>query len=360
MSELQDFMARKISELDQRVSNHEQRLAAIERATTCGTGPNEPSVAMTCNGCGKPLLPENAWMTDGCPCNSAFGCNSPAQAEGGEALAAFKAAADIEAVTPIYNAPPASDAPPFHVGQVVECVSYSNDTIIEIDSLGWLKLEGLAFGWFGNTNGKRFRAIPPTAERGESEPTPGPCVVCGYEAWQKLVESGGYLCRVCDLAGRARDAEQMEREHRATIATLTRERDEARKESEGHKLSLDGYRKMAAVVQERWYQLNDIHRNSKSNEECAELVRKCVTEWNELPITEYSALAAKLVESASTLTTHREAAEAMEWLKDNPQTLECSYVGGASWRLACQGYWRPTPTAAILAARDAVSTGEKK
>lgn len=29
-----------------------------------------------CLGCGKPLLIENAWMTDGCPCNSTLGCNS--------------------------------------------------------------------------------------------------------------------------------------------------------------------------------------------------------------------------------------------------------------------------------------------
>lgn len=29
-----------------------------------------------CGGCGKELLIENAWMTDGCPCNSPLGCNS--------------------------------------------------------------------------------------------------------------------------------------------------------------------------------------------------------------------------------------------------------------------------------------------
>lgn len=29
-----------------------------------------------CAGCGKPLLMENAWMTDGCPCNSPLGVNS--------------------------------------------------------------------------------------------------------------------------------------------------------------------------------------------------------------------------------------------------------------------------------------------
>ena len=28
-----------------------------------------------CNGCGKPLLLENAWMYDGCPCNSPNGIN---------------------------------------------------------------------------------------------------------------------------------------------------------------------------------------------------------------------------------------------------------------------------------------------
>lgn len=29
-----------------------------------------------CAGCGKSLILENAWMTDGCPCNSPLGCNS--------------------------------------------------------------------------------------------------------------------------------------------------------------------------------------------------------------------------------------------------------------------------------------------
>lgn len=29
-----------------------------------------------CRGCGSPLLLENAWMTDGCPCNSELGVNS--------------------------------------------------------------------------------------------------------------------------------------------------------------------------------------------------------------------------------------------------------------------------------------------
>lgn len=35
-----------------------------------------PLVDPNCNGCGKPLLLENAWMTDGCPCNSPLGVNS--------------------------------------------------------------------------------------------------------------------------------------------------------------------------------------------------------------------------------------------------------------------------------------------
>lgn len=30
----------------------------------------------TCAGCGEPLLIENAWMTDGCPCNTPLGVNS--------------------------------------------------------------------------------------------------------------------------------------------------------------------------------------------------------------------------------------------------------------------------------------------
>jgi hypothetical protein len=29
-----------------------------------------------CNGCGEPLSVENAWMEDGCPCNSPMGVNS--------------------------------------------------------------------------------------------------------------------------------------------------------------------------------------------------------------------------------------------------------------------------------------------
>lgn len=31
--------------------------------------------SMECRGCGKQLLEENAWMEDGCPCNSPKGCN---------------------------------------------------------------------------------------------------------------------------------------------------------------------------------------------------------------------------------------------------------------------------------------------
>lgn len=29
-----------------------------------------------CRGCGRPLELKNAWMTDGCPCNSLLGVNS--------------------------------------------------------------------------------------------------------------------------------------------------------------------------------------------------------------------------------------------------------------------------------------------
>lgn len=35
----------------------------------------EKAFGETCRGCGKPLLKENAWMVDGCPCNSRKGCN---------------------------------------------------------------------------------------------------------------------------------------------------------------------------------------------------------------------------------------------------------------------------------------------
>lgn len=35
-----------------------------------------PYAASDCKGCGKPLIVDNAWMTDGCPCNSLLGINS--------------------------------------------------------------------------------------------------------------------------------------------------------------------------------------------------------------------------------------------------------------------------------------------
>lgn len=35
-----------------------------------------PAKSENCGGCVKPLLLENAWMADGCPCNSALGVNS--------------------------------------------------------------------------------------------------------------------------------------------------------------------------------------------------------------------------------------------------------------------------------------------
>lgn len=35
-----------------------------------------PVVSDNCQGCGNRLLIGNAWMTDGCPCNSDLGCNS--------------------------------------------------------------------------------------------------------------------------------------------------------------------------------------------------------------------------------------------------------------------------------------------
>jgi hypothetical protein len=35
-----------------------------------------PVTSDYCAGCGRPLLIENAWMTDGCPCNSRLGVNS--------------------------------------------------------------------------------------------------------------------------------------------------------------------------------------------------------------------------------------------------------------------------------------------
>lgn len=35
-----------------------------------------PTADPNCDGCGRPLLLENAWMTDGCPCNARLGVNS--------------------------------------------------------------------------------------------------------------------------------------------------------------------------------------------------------------------------------------------------------------------------------------------
>jgi len=35
-----------------------------------------PYADPNCKGCGNPLIVENSWMTDGCPCNSALGTNS--------------------------------------------------------------------------------------------------------------------------------------------------------------------------------------------------------------------------------------------------------------------------------------------
>lgn len=35
-----------------------------------------PIVSPNCLGCDKPLELQNAWMTDGCPCNSKLGVNN--------------------------------------------------------------------------------------------------------------------------------------------------------------------------------------------------------------------------------------------------------------------------------------------
>ena len=35
-----------------------------------------PDVSPDCKGCGQPLMIANAWMTDGCPCNSPLGVNN--------------------------------------------------------------------------------------------------------------------------------------------------------------------------------------------------------------------------------------------------------------------------------------------
>jgi len=38
---------------------------------------NFPQVTNDCLGCGEPLQLVNAWMTDGCPCNTPLGVNNP-------------------------------------------------------------------------------------------------------------------------------------------------------------------------------------------------------------------------------------------------------------------------------------------
>jgi hypothetical protein len=35
-----------------------------------------PTASDNCLGCGKPLLLDNAWVTDGCPCNTPLGINN--------------------------------------------------------------------------------------------------------------------------------------------------------------------------------------------------------------------------------------------------------------------------------------------
>lgn len=42
----------------------------------CDTIGGFPFVHPDCRGCGKPLTVEDAWMTDGCPCNSELGINN--------------------------------------------------------------------------------------------------------------------------------------------------------------------------------------------------------------------------------------------------------------------------------------------
>mgnify|MGYP007071585843 CR=1 FL=1 len=48
------------------------RLAATEADVIGGFPYADPN----CKGCGKALAVENAWMTDGCPCNTPLGVNS--------------------------------------------------------------------------------------------------------------------------------------------------------------------------------------------------------------------------------------------------------------------------------------------
>lgn len=56
------------------------------------------------------------------------------------------------------------------------------------------------------------------AQPAVAEQQHGPCTECGYDAWSISVESGEKTCRVCDLAGRARDAEAMEKEFQQQLA----------------------------------------------------------------------------------------------------------------------------------------------
>lgn len=241
------------------------------------------------------------------------------------------------------------DAPPFHVGQVVECVAYPTESlkigdrrkIVEAEIISGrpcYRLEGLEFGIFGDCHNRRFRVVESTttAER-ESEPTPGPCVVCGYEAWQKLVESGGHLCRVCDLAGRARDAETMEREHRSTIADLRQQ--------------------LATVTTDREQAINTI--KEVVGKDANGTVPPTLMAFVGAMLAEYEELQMQLATARAAAEASAKDHEAMEWLNEK----RCRLVFGFNYGCTTKGWFLggdlggtyATPTAAILAAKAAAT-----
>ena len=70
-----------------------------------------PYASPNCKGCGRPLLLENAWMADGCPCNHPLGINSMNETrwrllmklQQGQTLAIQAAREALEAALPTLN-----------------------------------------------------------------------------------------------------------------------------------------------------------------------------------------------------------------------------------------------------------------
>ncbi len=59
-----------------RSKEEEEEVRHVMESRHCDVIGGFPHVEPNCKGCGKPLTVKNAWMTDGCPCNSVLGINS--------------------------------------------------------------------------------------------------------------------------------------------------------------------------------------------------------------------------------------------------------------------------------------------